>query len=236
MNPIQVKGIQYSEPEAIGKHLIKLYKNWKPSDDPKIGSLYGFDLYIRQHKEPYEDKGSIHYKQYNTFYAERPESGIKYTFSQGHPNTDNPKLAARHFLNAIDRVGSLKEKYEKTLGELNKDIPMVEQIVAKPFEKEPELAKMKSEMAKLEREITLKIQENQMKQSGAIDQGIPDDKQQEYAVITKTPVIQLNPKEHTAMQMVPAKTNGMAVNGKEAVQSHLAGEEPRLRRNSRLRL
>lgn len=234
-NPIRLKGVDSAKPEAIGRHLIDLYKNWKPSADPHIGTLYGFDLYIRQHKEAFEEKGLLHYKYYNTLYAERPESGIKYTFSQGHPNTDNPKLAARHFLNAIDRVDSLKEKYEKTLEELNKNIPMVEQIVAKPFGKESELAQMKSELAKMEREIALKIQENQMRQSGAID-FTPDGREQAHMVITETPVIQMNPKGNAAMQAVFAKANGMAVNGKETVQAHLVNEEPRLRRSSRLRL
>lgn len=236
-NLVLLKSINSSEPGAIGNYLINLYKKWKPSDDPKIGSLYGFPLYIRQHKEAFEEKGSLHYKYYNTFYAARPESGIKYTFSQGHPNTDNPKLAARHFLNAIDRVGSLKEKYEKILGELNKNIPMVEQIIAKPFEKEPELARMKSELAKLEREITLKIQENQMKQSGAIDSGNHDGKELEHIIITETPVIQMNPKGDVPMQEVPVKAKGMAVNGKVPVQPSIANEElpPRPRRSSRLK-
>ena len=114
-NPIQLNGISAADPEVIGKHLIKLYQSWKPNEEAKIGSLYGFDLYIRQQREAFEDNGLFEYRYYNTLFAERPESGIKYTYNQGHPNTDNPKLAARYFLNAIDRVETLKEKYQKTL-------------------------------------------------------------------------------------------------------------------------
>jgi hypothetical protein len=80
---------------------------------------------------------------------------------------DNPKLAARHFLNAIDKVSSLKEKYEKELAELNREIPMTAQIASKPFEKEKELAGMKEELSSLEREIAIGIQEKQMKQNQA---------------------------------------------------------------------
>ena len=57
----------------------------------------------------------------NSFYAQRSQEGIKYTYTNGIPNVDNPKLAARHFLNAIDRVDSLKEKYQKNLLELEKE-------------------------------------------------------------------------------------------------------------------
>ena len=92
------------------------------------------------------------------------KSGIKYSWNQGHINIDNPKIAARYFLNAIDRVDSLKEKYQKNLQEIERNVPMLQQLVAKPFEKENELAQLKKDVSKLEREISIKIQENQMKQ------------------------------------------------------------------------
>ncbi|MGL1659461.1 hypothetical protein ACSTH1_23445, partial [Vibrio parahaemolyticus] len=86
--------------------------------------------------------------------------GIKYSWNQGHINIDNPKPAARYFLNAIDRVDSLKEKYQKELNELNQNIPMLEKIVTKPFDKEDELAQLKKDVSRLEREISIKIQAN----------------------------------------------------------------------------
>ena len=60
------------------------------------------------------------YQYQNIFYAESKESGIKYLWNQGHINIDNPKIAARYFFNAIDRVETLKEKYQKNLNELTK--------------------------------------------------------------------------------------------------------------------
>ena len=210
-NPIVMANLHSADPEIIGKYLINLYHKWKPGDEPKIGSLYEFDLYIRHHKEFYEQDHRILERHFNTFYAERPETGIKYTYNQGHPNIDNPKLAARHFLNAIDKVESLKEKYTKTLNDLDKEIPMVEQIVAKPFEKERELAEMKTGLANLEREIAIKIQEKQMKENGQLeiapDEGvkpeitIPADK-----VSGETVIIKLTPEpdqaHHTRHGMV----------------------------------
>lgn len=167
-NPIQIDDCNSSDAEVIGKYLIKLNAEWKPkaheSDELKIGSLYDFALYIRREKQAFEDKGMFEYHYHNTFFAESKESGLKYFWNNGYINTDNAKLAARYFLNAIDRVENLKEKYQKNLSEFNQNIQLMEQIVAKPFEKSNELAQLKTEVAKLEREISIKIQTNQMKQ------------------------------------------------------------------------
>jgi hypothetical protein len=104
------------------------------------------------------------YRYSNSFYAQRREDGIKYGYNGGTPNVDNPKLAARHFLNAVDRVEHLKEKYQKSLKEVEEQLPKLQQLIVKPFSKESELQQLKSKLSGLEREITLKIQENQLKQ------------------------------------------------------------------------
>lgn len=235
-NPVQLTGLMAADPEIIGKHLIKLYQHWKPTDEPKIGTLYGFDLCIRQQQEAYEENGMFKHRYYNTLYAVNPKTDIKYTYNQGHPNTDNAKLAARYFLNAIDRVEPLKEKYQKTLKELETNIPMVTAFVNKPFEKEKELLQMKSELANLERKIAIKIQENQMKQNGMFDEKPAEEKEQQGNQVANIPVIQMNPKVATPLQVAMAKVNGTVVNG--ANQHHVNDEqtEQRNRRSNRLRL
>lgn len=167
-NPIQINGVDSADAEVIGKHLIRLNADWKPkTNEPnelKIGSLYDFAFYIRREKQAFEDKGMFEYRYHNTFHAESTDTGLKYLWNNGYINTDNPKLAARYFLNAIDRVDTLKDKYQKNVTDLNNNIQMMEQIVKKPFEKGEELSQLKSEVTKLEREISIRIQTNQMKQ------------------------------------------------------------------------
>ena len=46
---------------------------------------------------------------------------------------------------------------------------MLQQLVSKPFEKDEELVQLKKDVSKLEREISIKIQENQMKQHSVAD-------------------------------------------------------------------
>lgn len=199
INPVQLNGISSNDSEAIGKYIIQLYRDWKPAvageHKEQIGMLYGFDLYIRRQQDAYEENGLFEYRYSNSFYAQRGEDGIKYTYNNGLPNTDNPKLAARHFLNAIDRVESLREKYERSLADLDNTIPKLEQLTAKPFLQEPELQQMKTELANLEREIAIKIQENQLKQQqGAIN---------ESEEIIEAPVIEIT--EKTANECAVAK-------------------------------
>lgn len=162
MNPIVLSGLRSNDSETVGNYLLQLSASWKPepnaAEESKIGTLYGFDLYIRQQREAYEAQGMFEYYYKNIFYAQSPESGLKYLWNQGHLNAENPKLAARYFLNAIDRVEALEQKYGKTLDELERNIPMLQQIIGKPFEKNGELGQLKQDVARLERETVLKIQ------------------------------------------------------------------------------
>ena len=168
INLIQLDSAATADPEAIGRRIIDLYQHWQPErsepDEKKVGSLYDFDLYIRRERQPFEQDGMVQYRYQNTLYAESAESGIKYLYNNGHPNVDNAKLAARYYLNAIDRIIPLREKYEKQSAEIEREIPVLRQLTQKIFEKEPELAELKKELARLEKEINAKIQESQAPQ------------------------------------------------------------------------
>ncbi len=238
-NPIELYHVYANDPETIGKYLISLSAQWKPGkdepDEKQIGKLYGFNLFIRQQRETYEKEGMFQYSYTNTFYAASPNSDIKYTYNQGHVNSDNPKLAARYFLNAIDRVEALKERYQKSLDEVEQNIPLMKQLTAKTFEKEAELAELKKDLSRLEREITLKIKENQMKQNGAINGSPTEMKEQDNIEAQReAPVIHMTPKEDKPMQVITAKVNGVAINGKEQYQQNQV-QQQKMRRNNRLR-
>ena len=167
-NPIQLDGCSSPDPEKIGQHIIGLYKNWKPehsdATEQKIGTLYGFNLFIRQQQESHEENGLFSYRTQNAFYVQSPNGGIKYTYNAGHPTVDNPKLTARHFLNALDRIEKIQQQYQREVDQLQKDIPVLEALTSKLFEKETELKAMKTELQSLEREISLKIQKTHLLQ------------------------------------------------------------------------
>ncbi len=159
INPIHLSHLDSTDPETIGKYLIGQFVQYKPLEntdrEDKIGNLYGFDLYIRSHPAAtYRTSGQYQ----NDFYAVNPASGIKYNYNGGQPNMDNPKLAARNFLHAIDRVDHLVERHQEELNKITQEIPMLEQLIQKPFAKEGELKELQRELSDLERTITVSLQ------------------------------------------------------------------------------
>ena len=168
LNPIKLDNLREADPVVIGKYLIDLYKKWVPESykepELKIGTLYGFDLYIRRKLSTVDKEFSSDIDFVTTLYAESPSTGIKYMQNNGAPNIDNPKIAARYFLNAIDRVVPLVEKYRKQLAEIETEIPAVRELTQKTFENEAELAGLKIELAKLEIQISANIAERQQEQ------------------------------------------------------------------------
>nr|WP_294791027.1 helicase-related protein [uncultured Mucilaginibacter sp.] len=166
LNPVYLTAFETADSEALGKKIISLYRDWRPAkgeaEEKQIGTLYGFNLYIRQQREGYEDQGLFKYRQQNHLFARGP-GGVQYQSNGGHPNADNPKMAARYFLNAIDKVTGLREKYEKDQKELVAETPTLSELSQKSFEKEPELTELRVELRRLENEIAARIRETQMK-------------------------------------------------------------------------
>jgi hypothetical protein len=161
LNPISLNGIASADAAVIGKRLIELYQKYAPKSysEPEllIGDLYGFELYVRRKLTTVDTAFSSKIDFVTTLYAQSKSTGIKYLQNGGAPNIDNPKIAARYFLNAIDRVISLAEKYERDLVELDEKIPEIRKLTEKVFDKESELNTLKLELHRLEVLISQKI-------------------------------------------------------------------------------
>ncbi|HLZ17719.1 MAG TPA: helicase-related protein, partial [Cyclobacteriaceae bacterium] len=187
MNPIRLLNFGGADPEAIGRFLIDYFYQFKPTGneerEEKLGTLYGFDLYIRSRPgAKYAETGQYQ----NDLYAVNPESDIKYNYNSGQPNVDNPKLAARNFLNAIDRVDHLLEKHREDQKKIDQEIPVLEQVLKKSFDKEDELKELKQELLNLERKITTSLQKGE----------VPPVEQKP----SETPVISINTETSNVLQ------------------------------------
>ena len=64
---------------------------------------------------------------------------------------------ARKFLNALERIPSMVEQYKEKNKALERDIPLLQEIVGKVWKKEDELKQLKSELAALDRKIQLEL-------------------------------------------------------------------------------
>jgi hypothetical protein len=100
----------------------------------------------------------------NRFFVEG-ESGIKYTFNNGHIAKD-PKLASANFLKALERIPILIDNHERSKEKAAKDIPVLEEVVNSNWRKEDELRKLKNDLAALERKIQMTIGENSADKNG----------------------------------------------------------------------
>jgi len=79
---------------------------------------------------------------------------------------------------------------------------MLQQLVVKPFEKENDLAQFKKDASKLEREISIKIQENKMKQHEVADENTME--------IKGTPCVKIE-KSLLPKKEIARKSKGMNI-------------------------
>lgn len=165
LNLLQLKDMPPSDAAAYGRRFIDLYKHWSPANNTraelKLGELYGFDLYIRRKLQTTDSDFSAAIGFVTSLFAQSSETGIKYMQNGGAPNIDNAKLAARYFLNSIDRVVGMAERYEKELTVVNKQIPEIRELTQRTFDREDELSVLKKELERLETEISRKIAEGE---------------------------------------------------------------------------
>ncbi|WP_157257601.1 hypothetical protein, partial [Dysgonomonas macrotermitis] len=94
------------------------------------------------------------------------EGNIKYSYNNGHIATD-PLLASTNFLKALDRIPVLIDKYQSDNQKLEKDLPVLKEVMDSVWKKEPELKELKSQLDSLSRQINLNL-ENKDKNQGQV--------------------------------------------------------------------
>ncbi|MDX6182445.1 N-6 DNA methylase [Flavobacterium sp. Fl-77] len=117
----------------------------------EIGSLYGFTLLV---KTEISEKEGVDLRV-NRFLV-MGEGNIKYTYNNGIIAKDE-KLACMNFLNALEKLPSYIEQKKKKIAELEKDLPVLQEVVNGTWTKEIRLSELKTELAAIERKIQLSI-------------------------------------------------------------------------------
>lgn len=69
----------------------------------------------------------------------------------------DPKLASLNFLNALERIPKYIEQYKISNESLERDIPILNDVVNGIWRKETELKILKSELSALERKMQLSL-------------------------------------------------------------------------------
>jgi len=153
LNPIKLDNLNSNDLKDIGDKLNQLSNNARTNGEYfKIGELYGFKLLVKTESSL---KDGMSFKD-NRFFVEG-DGGVKYSYNNGHLALD-PVLASKNFLNALDRIPVLIEKYEKENEKLSKDLPVLKDVIGNTFKKEPELKDLKSQLDSLNRQINLSLE------------------------------------------------------------------------------
>lgn len=153
LNPVKLENLDSTDPKVIGDKLNQLANNARTNGEYfKVGELYGFRILVKT--EESQKEGSLF--RDNRFFIEG-ESGIKYSYNNGHIATD-PLLASKNFINALEKIPNLIEKYQSDNQKMEKDIPILKEVINSVFRKEPELRELKSQLDSLSRQINLSLE------------------------------------------------------------------------------
>lgn len=152
-NPIKLDGLSpNADVKQIGAKLNQLAdKTQTGGDYEEIGNLYGFQLLVKT--EMMEKEGLD--LRINRFLIQG-EGNIKYTYNNGIIAKDE-KLASMNFLNALEKLPSYIEQEQKKIAEIQKDLPILTEVVNGTWSKEERLSELKTELAAVERKIQLSI-------------------------------------------------------------------------------
>src|SRR5690606_21551430 len=122
---IQLDGLPpNADIKQIGSKLNQLAdKSRTGGDYEEIGSLYGFQLLV---KTEMSQKDGVDIRL-NRFLVQE-EGNIKYTYNNGLIAKDE-KLTAMNFLNALEKLPSYIEQEPKKIVEIEKDLPVLREVV-----------------------------------------------------------------------------------------------------------
>lgn len=152
LNPITFKGVEGSDPKRIAAKLAEINeKACTRGEYFNIGTLYGFNLVVKTESS---SKDLFDLSQ-NKFFV-MGGSGMKYSYNNGRIAAD-PQLASMNFLNALEKIPGLIEKFKADTEKIAKDIPVLQEVVNGSWKKEEQLKDLKTELAALDRKIELSL-------------------------------------------------------------------------------
>ncbi|MBW4360540.1 N-6 DNA methylase [Flavobacterium taihuense] len=164
LNPVQLDGLSlHGDVKQIGAKLNQIADTARTGGQyEEIGRLYGFTLLVKT--EISEKEGAD--MKINRFFVQG-EGNIKYTYNNGLIAND-AMLASMNFLSALEKIPGYIEQEQKKVTELQKDLPVLQEVVNGIWTKENKLSELKTELASIDRKIQLSITTEPKEQEDAI--------------------------------------------------------------------
>ncbi|MVZ63749.1 N-6 DNA methylase [Sphingobacterium humi] len=153
INAVQLDGLPpNANVKQIGEKLNELADKARTGGQyEEIGSLYGFQLLVKT--EVSEKEGMD--IRVNRFMVQG-EGNIKYSYNNGIIAKD-PETASLNFLRALEKLPGYIDQEQKKITEIQKDLPVLHDVVNGIWAKESRLSELKIELAAVERKIQLSI-------------------------------------------------------------------------------
>ena len=154
-NPVRLDGLPpNANPKQIGAKLNQIAdKAHTGGQYDEIGTLYGFTLLVKTELTQ-KDSASLVEKT-NRFFIQG-EGNIKYTYNNGVMAKD-PETAALNFIRALDKLSGFIKQEQDKIAEIQKDLPVLQDVLNGKWAKESRLSELKTELAAVERKIQLSI-------------------------------------------------------------------------------
>ncbi|MBL7869810.1 MAG: N-6 DNA methylase [Flavobacterium lindanitolerans] len=164
-NPLRLDGLpSNTDSKQIGTKLNELAEKARTGGQyEEIGTLYGFTLLVKTEMSEREGVDI----RVNRFLIQG-EGNIKYTYNNGLIAKDE-KLAAMNFLNALEKLPGYIEQEKKKITEIQKDLPVLKDVINSTWSKESRLSELKTELAAVERKIQLSITSENTEQKETIE-------------------------------------------------------------------
>ncbi len=168
-NPVQLDSLPANtDVKQIGAKLNQLADKARTGGQyEEIGSLYGFTLLV---KTEIAEKEGVDIRV-NRFLVQG-EGNIKYTYNNGIMAKD-PETASMNFLRALEKLPGYIDQEQKKIEEIQKDLPILQEVINGSWSKENRLNELKTELAAIDRKIQLSIapepkeESEEQKQKGA---------------------------------------------------------------------
>ena len=174
LNPIHLKGVEGSDPKRIAAKLAEVKEHARTTGEYfDIGTLYGFKIVVKTESS----SQSLFDLSQNRFFI-MGESGMKYSYNNGNIAAD-PVLASMNFLNALEKIPSLIQKYEADTMKIAKDIPVLQEVVNGSWKKEEQLKDLKTELAALDRQIQLSLKPIEQGDAQQEEENVEEQKEME---------------------------------------------------------
>ena len=187
-NTLRLNDMDTSDPKLLGRQLNHIAETARTGGAMMpVGTIYGFEVVVKTDKCMKDGFEQVD----NRFYVRGTgDDGDSYLYHYNYGRlAGDPRTAALNPINALGSIEPTLEKFRKKRAELEKDIPQLRQVIDSVWRKEAELAELKTQMARIDRQIQLTLnpvcaeQEQREENNGSEQRQMPAAAQKESPAI-----------------------------------------------------